>query len=158
MLAQARDWLARHRDDLSPQERGYVEVSLALRQREEAEREAARQAEIQRPREMAEAARNLAREQGRRAKIAVVGVIVALLLAAFAGWKTLEANTAKGRADEAATQARIQRKADTEATSADDVEHAGALALESLYRARESKRPAAMRRTRARPRPPWARF
>jgi hypothetical protein len=30
--------------------------------------------------------------------------------------------------------------------------------LESLYRAHESKRPAAMRRTRARPRPPWARF
>ena len=34
------------------------------------------------------------------------------------------------------------RKADTEATSADDIEHAGALALESLQLARESKQPA----------------
>ncbi len=93
MLAQARDWFARREDDLGPEERRYVEASLALRQREEAEKEAARQAEIARQRE-------LAREQGRRAKIAVVGVVVAVVLAAFAGWKWYDADQAAKAARE----------------------------------------------------------
>jgi hypothetical protein len=40
MLAQARDWLARRRDDLSPAEEGYIEASIALRRRAEEERAA----------------------------------------------------------------------------------------------------------------------
>src|SRR5262249_27168239 len=45
MLAQAREWLARRRDDLSEKERDYIEASVALRRRMEVEKEAARQAE-----------------------------------------------------------------------------------------------------------------
>jgi len=69
----------------------FLEESLAQRQREEAEREAARQAEIRRQHELAEAAVKLATEQRRRARVAVVGVIVALLLAAFGGYEALHA-------------------------------------------------------------------
>ena len=83
MLAQASDWFARRGGDFSPAERDYIEASLALRQREDAEREAGRQAEIGRQRELAEAAVKLAVEQRRRARMALVGGIVALLLAVF---------------------------------------------------------------------------
>ena len=89
MLAQASDWFARRADDLSPVERSYIEASLTLRQREEDQKEAARQAEIGRQQELAEAAIKLASEQQRRTKLAVVGGIVALLLAAFGGWEAL---------------------------------------------------------------------
>jgi WD40 repeat protein len=57
MLAQGRDWIARRRDDLSPTEQRYIEASLALQRRDEEEREATRQAEIKRQRELAEAER-----------------------------------------------------------------------------------------------------
>jgi energy-coupling factor transporter ATP-binding protein EcfA2 len=152
MLAQARDWLARRREDLSPAEQGYIEASLALRRRAEEEQENARQAEIRRQQELAQAAVKVANEQRWRARISLVGVIVALLLAAFGGWKTLEAYTAKKQADEnaihavaAAKQAQVERdkahiqllamqarREVTDATSADDIERAGALALASM--------------------------
>ena len=131
MLAQASDWFTRRFDDLSPEEGVYIEASIALRQREEAEREAARQAEIGRERELAETASKLAREQGRRVKIAVLGVIVALLLAAFGGWKTIEAGRSATLA-QAGHLAGEARQSDLEATSADEVERAAALALESI--------------------------
>jgi WD40 repeat protein/ABC-type oligopeptide transport system ATPase subunit len=53
MLAQATEWLAKRRDDLSQKERDFIEASIALRQRVEAEkaavlaREHARLAEIE---------------------------------------------------------------------------------------------------------------
>jgi hypothetical protein len=65
MLAQARDWLAQRRDDLSPAENGYIVASLALQRRAEEEQEAARQAEIRRQQELAEAAVKLADERDR---------------------------------------------------------------------------------------------
>ena len=85
MLAQATDWLERRGDDLSPTERSYIEASIAMRRRTEEERETARQEEIRRQRELAEAATRLAKEQGRRTRIAIVGVLVAVVLALFAG-------------------------------------------------------------------------
>jgi hypothetical protein len=137
MLAQAREWLARRRDDLSPAEGGYIEASLALQRREEEEREVARQAEIGRQQELAQAAVKLANEQRRRAKIAVVGVVVALVLAAFAMVAGYEAFTAKKEADENANAAQVERdkarmqllamqarRADAEATSPDGIERA----------------------------------
>jgi WD40 repeat protein len=84
MLAQARDWLAQRRDDFSAAELGYIEASIALQQLVNEEREAARQAEIRRQQELAEAAVKLATEQRRRARIAVVGGIVAFALAVVA--------------------------------------------------------------------------
>lgn len=123
MLAQASDWFARRSHDLSPEERRYVETSLALRRREKAERETARQMEVSRQRDLAEAAGALAREQGRRAKMAIGGVIVAALLAAFGAYQAYSANQQKilaeqqrVRADAAAAEAR--RQADL-ATSAE---------------------------------------
>ena len=62
----------------------FLEASRTLRQQEEDQEEAARQAEIRRQQELAEAAVKLATEQRRRARVAVVGVVVAFLLAAFA--------------------------------------------------------------------------
>ena len=83
MLAQARDWIAQHRDDLSPAERGYIEASLALQRRGEEEEEAARRAEIERLQELV-GARKLAASQRQHAIIAGVGAFVAFVIAAFA--------------------------------------------------------------------------
>ena len=85
MLAQATEWLARRRDDLSAKELGYIEASVALRRRTEDERESARQAEIKRQQELAEAAQKLADEQRRRAR-------VAFGLGGFAGLAALAAS------------------------------------------------------------------
>ena len=68
MLAQAEEWFASRGDDFNPAERDYVEASLVLRQRERDEREAARQAEIKRQQELAEAAEQLRQEAEARAR------------------------------------------------------------------------------------------
>jgi WD40 repeat protein len=147
MLAQARDWLARRRDDLSPAEHDYIEASLALQRRAEEEREAARQAEITRQQELAEAAVKLAREQRRRAGIAMIGVVVALVLAILAGGAGFYAyrngQRAEGERDKARSQllASEARRSATEGASADDIERAGALALASITKSREIARP-----------------
>src|SRR6516165_2539246 len=107
MLAQARDWLARRRDELSPAELNYIEASLALQQRAEEDREAARQAEIRRQQELGEAAVKLANEQRRRARIAVLGGIVATMLAIIAVIAGYEFYAARQRADENAKAADV---------------------------------------------------
>jgi energy-coupling factor transporter ATP-binding protein EcfA2 len=111
MLAQATDWLARRRDELSTEERGYIEASIALHQRAEAEKDAARQAEVTRQRELAEAAGKLAIEQRRRARIALVGVIAALVLAAFGGFEAYRShvNAAAASANAATASANAAR-------------------------------------------------
>jgi WD40 repeat protein len=120
MLAQARDWLARRRDDLSPAELSYIEASLASQRRADAEREAARQAEISRQQQLAEAAVKLANEQRRRARIAVIGGILAFVLAVFATVAGYEAFTAKHEAERSASAAYIAKKrADENATAAE---------------------------------------
>ena len=90
------------------------------------------------------------RERRRRILLGAT-VIVALLFAVLAGFALIQtklANVAKEQAAAEGEKERVQllamqaRKADTEATSADDIERAGALALESLRLARESKQPA----------------
>ena len=125
MLAQARDWLAQRRDDLSLAEFGFIEASISLRQRTEEEQEAARQAEIRRQQESVEAAVKLANEQRRRAKIAfwlggVAGTaaIVAVVLAIFAASERNRATEATARAEESRDSERetknfIARVADT---------------------------------------------
>jgi WD40 repeat protein len=70
MLAQGRDWLNRRRDDLSPAEQGYIEASLALRQRAEAEKEAARKERERQLQELAETSKQLAAEQTAKSKLA----------------------------------------------------------------------------------------
>jgi WD40 repeat protein/energy-coupling factor transporter ATP-binding protein EcfA2 len=121
MLAQAMDWLARRRDDLSPAELAFIEASLALRRREDQERDAARLAEIRRQQELAEAAVKLANEQRRRARIAILGAIAAVVLAVFGGYEAYTASQNKTIAEkqgaialsrQLATQASSQIKAD----------------------------------------------
>ncbi|REG49035.1 hypothetical protein B0G80_5358 [Paraburkholderia sp. BL6669N2] len=109
MLAQARDWLARRRDDLSTAEKCYIEASLALQEQVEGERETARQAEIGRQRELTEAADKVANEQRRRARAWKVGGLAAFVLAAVAVFTGYEAFMAKKRADLAAIQALQER-------------------------------------------------
>jgi WD40 repeat protein len=156
MLAQAREWLAGRRDDLSAAELAYIEASLALLRRMEEEREAARQAEIKRQQELVEVAVKLAVEQRRRARIAVGGGIVAAVLAVLAMAAGYEAFSARHRADENAYAAHVERdrarvqllaiearRADAEATSPAGIELASALALESIQLAHNSNQPAA---------------
>ena len=155
MLAQARDWLDRRRDDLSRAELSYIEASLALQRRAEEEqrraeeeREAARQAEITRQRELAEAAVKLANEQRRRTRIAVVGGAVALLLAFIAMVAGYEFYSANKQAQLERDKARAQllameaRRSEAQAYSSDLIELGGALALEAMEMARQIKRPA----------------
>src|SRR5262249_2153457 len=121
MLAQAVEWLAKRRDDLSRSERDYVEASIALSRRLELEKEAARQAEIERQRELAEAATKLAHEQRRRTRvafgfgaIAAVAAVAAVLFALKANSESRRAETeaqrAKEQAQEAETQAEVARE------------------------------------------------
>jgi hypothetical protein len=147
MLAQARDWLARRRDDLSSAELNYIEASLALQHRAEQEREAARQAEIRSQQELTEAAVKLAAEQRRRARIAVLGGVVATMLgtiAIIAGYKFY---AAQQRADDNARAARVEllaiqaRRAEAQKYAPDVIELGGALALEAMEMARKAKRP-----------------
>jgi len=153
MLAQARDWLAQRHDDLSPAERGYIDASIALQRKEEEEREAARQHVIRREQELV-AAVKLAAVQRQRARIAVIGGIVSFvfaLLAIFAGY---HAYTAQNQTQAALKQVQVERdrvrtqqlaiqaRRSIEAASPEDVERAGALALESINLARKSNWPA----------------
>jgi hypothetical protein len=71
MLAQAAEWFGKRREDLNQKERDFVEASIALRRKEEADREAAQKAEIKRQQELAEAAVQLANEQRQRATTAL---------------------------------------------------------------------------------------
>ena len=88
---------------------------------------------------------DLKRVRERRRRFLLGGtLLVALVVAVLAGFAWSQKNEAQIERDKARIEllAMQARKADTEATSADDIEHAGALALESLRLARESKQPA----------------
>jgi hypothetical protein len=71
MLAQATEWVAKRCDDLSQKERDFIEASIALRQKIEAEKEAVRQAEINRQQELVEAATKLAMVKQEQAQQAI---------------------------------------------------------------------------------------
>jgi hypothetical protein len=155
MLAQAKDWLDRRRADLGPAELGYIEASLALQQRAEHERDAARQAEIRRQQELAEAAVKLAAEQRQRARVALHALVIIFALAVSASIAGLEFYAARQRAHENAVAAQVERdkaraellamqarRAEAQEHSSDLIELGGALALEAMEMARQAKRPA----------------
>jgi tetratricopeptide (TPR) repeat protein len=81
MLAQATDWLAKRRDDLSSTELAYIEASIELRRKAEAEKEAAYQAELKRQQD----ARDQARRRQRQAAVAAVFFGALAIAAAVAG-------------------------------------------------------------------------
>jgi WD40 repeat protein/tRNA A-37 threonylcarbamoyl transferase component Bud32/energy-coupling factor transporter ATP-binding protein EcfA2 len=62
-LAEAEGWLGGRREDLNQVERAFIEDSLALREREAAEREARRQRELETAQQLAETERRRAAEQ-----------------------------------------------------------------------------------------------
>ena len=84
MLAQAVDWLASRRSDLNLDEQRYIEASVALRQRAEEEKEAAREIELRRQLELAEAADNLAKSFRVTRKFALVAGCTAMIAVIFA--------------------------------------------------------------------------
>lgn len=84
MLAQAADWLAKRRDDLSPEERDFVEAGIALHRCEEEAKEAVRRTELTREQERADIAAKLADEQRRRARGARMFGFAASAVAAIA--------------------------------------------------------------------------
>jgi ABC-type oligopeptide transport system ATPase subunit len=68
MLAQAEEWLANRRTDFNLREQSFIEASVALRDQEREEKEAAQEAELQRQKQLADAANQLAREQREHAE------------------------------------------------------------------------------------------
>jgi WD40 repeat protein len=139
MLAQAEDWIDRRGEDLSLVERSFIEASIALRRRAELEKEAARQAEIKRQQELAEAARSISIEQRRRARVAVAGVIVAILLATFGGYEAVDASRQ-------ATAARLAEKAALASQEIAESQQAIAIAAAGRARDEEEKAKAEARR------------
>jgi len=137
----------RRRAWLSDVEHRFVEASVALQEREENERETARQAEIKRQQELAEAAVKLADEQLQRARIAALGGAVDLVLAIIAIIAGYKFYTAQQRADDNARAARAEllamqaRRAEAQAYSSDVIELGGALAVEAMEMAGKAKRP-----------------
>jgi WD40 repeat protein len=102
-LAQAREWATSHEDDMNSLEKEFLKISIASSEQETAEREAARQRELEAAQKLAESERHRAEAEGQRAEeqtkfsqrlkrrailISVFGAI-ALLLAVFAmlAWK-----------------------------------------------------------------------
>jgi hypothetical protein len=82
MLAQAADWLAKRRDDLSQKERAYIEASVALSERLEAEKEEALTREQARLAEIAAGQVRTARiQRTAMGALAGVGLLVLAMLA-----------------------------------------------------------------------------
>jgi len=120
-LLRARDWLAARPQDLSVEERLFIEASVALLRRNDDEKEAARQTEVRRQQELAEAAVKLANERGRRAKIAILGAAISVGFAAYGAYEAYTANQNKQIAEkqagialsrQLAAQASYQAKSD----------------------------------------------
>lgn len=101
-LLRARDWLTARPQDLSADERGFIEASVALLRRNEDEKEAARQTEVRRQQELAEAAVKLANERGRRSKIAILGAAISVGFAVYGVYEAYTANHHKQIAEKQA--------------------------------------------------------
>ncbi len=83
-LERAAEWAKDHAQDLNPFEREFFEASVALREREVAEREAARQKELNDARRLAEMAEARARAERRVTRLtrAMLGGVTIVALAA----------------------------------------------------------------------------
>jgi hypothetical protein len=75
LLAEAEDWRQKRLEELSEQERVFVQLSLALRDREEKDKEARRQQELKQQKDKT------------RLAISVAGLLIALLLVGGAAWQ-----------------------------------------------------------------------
>ncbi len=107
-LAQALEWARAHAQELNVLERGFLEASREWEQRRAAEREAARQRELEAAQKLAEAESRRAEEQARAARelrrravgltvASVLGVALAVVAIVFAGQARQEAHLAFAR-------------------------------------------------------------
>jgi WD40 repeat protein/energy-coupling factor transporter ATP-binding protein EcfA2 len=110
-LSEAEGWLEGRGEDLNAEECAFIQASLALREREAAEREARRQREVEMAQQLAEAERQRAEEQEaaavqlrQRATWLIGALVVALAALAAAGWFGFQATRN-------ARNARVQRDA-----------------------------------------------
>jgi WD40 repeat protein/basic membrane lipoprotein Med (substrate-binding protein (PBP1-ABC) superfamily)/transcriptional regulator with XRE-family HTH domain len=96
-LAQAREWVSLHRDEMNALELEFLEASQAFAEQETVEREAQRQRELAAAQKLAEAEHRRAEEQTRSASqirkrsVALAGVlavaIILAIVAGFLGWQ-----------------------------------------------------------------------
>jgi WD40 repeat protein len=107
VLAQAAEWFARRGDDLSIDERHYVEMSLALRKREEHEKAQAVETELRRQQELANAQRGRARVARIFSLIAGFVAICAVVLAILFMFERREATRAEDEANKALVQSLV---------------------------------------------------
>jgi len=116
-LAEAENWLNQRRTDLNEAEREYIQASLALRERQAAEREAQRRRELEVAQELTESEKQRAEEQSRAAAslrkravwLAGVGVI-AVLLAVAAGLFGVQSSQNAEQANQAQQTAEARRQ------------------------------------------------
>jgi WD40 repeat protein len=90
-LAQAREWIATHQDEMNELEREFLTASIADSEREAAEREEGRQRELTSARELAETQHQFAsRLQIRNRAIIAMGsfAVILAILAVIFGWQS----------------------------------------------------------------------
>lgn len=111
-LAQAVEWAATHGDEMNAREREFLDASRDMAIREEAEREARRQRELEAAQRLAEAERKRAEEQAqaaralRRRAIGLAGLLaLAVIMATAAVFLGQQASDNARRADSNAQQA-----------------------------------------------------
>ena len=153
-LTEAENWFGQRRNELNEAEREFIQAGLALRERQEAEREAQLRRELEVAQELAESEKRRAEEQAqaagrlRRRAVWLVGAgLVAVLLAIIAGVFGLRssqnaeiavANEQTAVAERATAQAAGHRAKEQEAraqSEAQRAQHAEATALAEANRA-----------------------
>jgi WD40 repeat protein/energy-coupling factor transporter ATP-binding protein EcfA2 len=127
-LSEAEGWLAERGDDLNEAECAFIRESLALREREATEREAARQRELEVAQRLAEAQSQRAEEQTKAAValrrralwlgVALVVAVIATVAAVwFGGQATINAIDARRERDAAERQSTINAARELNARS-----------------------------------------
>jgi WD40 repeat protein len=110
-LATASEWAEEHAEALNPLEREFLEASQELAHREEAEREAQRQRELEAAQKVAEAERRRAEEQARATsrlrRLAAALAAVFLLAVAAAVFAITQQQQAQDQAHRAEREARL---------------------------------------------------
>lgn len=105
-LAQARDWANSHADDMNAQEREFLAASIEYSEREAAEREAARQRELEAAQKLAvterlraeEGLKSTQRLKHRAILMGVIGAIASILAAlALIAWQRSSSQSALNR-------------------------------------------------------------
>ena len=153
-LAQAQEWAISHSDDLNMQELEFLQASIALKEKEAAEREAQRQRELEAAQRLAETQTQAAIRLRRRSVYLMAALGMAAILAALAvsfgqsaNQNALQASRNLAAAEQ---QARLASSRELAAAATNNVEAdpqlSILLALEALKRADTSEAQNALHR------------